>query len=249
MHVSQGTETTNPHSYPKSALKDKATTQLHGWGLRRYSRFQFPDWSMQNFPNNVLLAYFLWNLLKGENTHCFSVECKYEMTVYQHMKPNLCEHLLVESFTLRNRPQQYALGQRRRRELNFFCPWLQIENQGAPTAYATLETWPALVTVPCLSLRSPTSQSVATELVGRSPHKRSSPTAHSNRALLTQPKHPAGPTPWGRRFTYPQKPSLRQEKGILPSERREETGEQVLSDLAKHLLFMEISIQITYSFP
>lgn len=32
--------------------------------------------------------------------------------------PNLCEHLLVESFTLRNRTQQYVLGQRRRRELN-----------------------------------------------------------------------------------------------------------------------------------
>lgn len=59
MHVSQGTQTTNPHSYSKSALKDKATTQLHRWGLRRYSRFQFPDLSMQKFSINVLLVYFL----------------------------------------------------------------------------------------------------------------------------------------------------------------------------------------------
>ena len=59
MHVSQGTQTTNPHSYTKSALEDKATTQLHRQGLRRYSRFQFADWSVQNFSNNVLLVYFL----------------------------------------------------------------------------------------------------------------------------------------------------------------------------------------------
>lgn len=141
MHVSRGTQTTNPHSYPKSALKDKATTQLHRQGLRRYSRFQFPDWSMQNFSINVLLAYFLWNLLQGENNTGFqrNISMKWLYTNIWRM-PDIAKLVWTPtSGKFYPAEQISAIGQRRRRggeeSWIFFCPWLQT---GEPRSFHSL---------------------------------------------------------------------------------------------------------------
>lgn len=195
MHVSQGTQTANPHSYPKSALKDKATMQLHRQGLRR---FQFRDWSMQSFSIGVFSLKFV----EGGKYTGFqrNISMKWLYTNIWRM-PDIAKLVRTPTSGKFHPAEQTSAicfrSEKEKRVKSSSVLDCKLENQGASPAYATLETWLAFITVPWLSLGSPSSQSVSTELVGISPH--------SNTALLTQLKYPAGPTPWGRRFTYPQK--------------------------------------------
>lgn len=230
MHGSQGTQTANPHSYPEPALADKAAAQLLGEGLRRYSRFQFADWSVQNFSNNVLLVYFLWKFVKGENTHRCSVECKYEMTAQQHTKIARYSPICMNTYQWKVPPCATDLSnmlQVRGGEQSriFFRPRLQTGDEPTSIAFATLTTrqhrgW------------------VAVRPLGRC----------SPLPAPSQLNYSAGPTLWGRDNDNQQKSSPAWENDIIPSERSGKAGGWLPSGVAKQLLFVARSIKTSFKF-